>query len=144
MNNILVVCEGNICRSPMAEGLIAASLPTAHVGSAGLGALSGMPADETAVRLMRERGIDISAHRAVQLTRDACKRAELILVMSTEQRKSIEESHPFARGRVYRVGEFKKRDVPDPYRQPEHVFRDVLQMIDEGVREWLLRIPKTK
>jgi protein-tyrosine phosphatase len=144
MNNILVVCEGNICRSPMAEGLLAASLPGAHVGSAGLGALSGMPADETAIRLMRARGIDISAHRAVQLTRDACKRAELVLVMTTEQRKRIEESYPFACGRVYRVGEFKKRDVPDPYRQPEHVFQDVLQMIDDGVREWLLRIPNTR
>jgi protein-tyrosine phosphatase len=144
MNSILVVCEGNVCRSPMAEGLLAASLPGTPVSSAGLGALSGMPADETAVRLMRARGIDISAHRSVQLTRDACKRAELILVMSTEQRRRIEESYPFACGRVYRVGEFKKRDVPDPYRQPEYVFQEALQMIDDGVREWLLRIPRTK
>jgi protein-tyrosine phosphatase len=144
MNSILVVCEGNICRSPMGAGLLATLLPQASVSSAGLGAVSGMPADETAVRLMLSRGIDIASHRAMQITRDACQRAELVLVMSTEQRKRVEESYPFAYGRVYRLCEFNKRDVPDPYRQSEHVFRDTLQMIDEGVREWLLRIQKTR
>ena len=47
MNSILVICEGNICRSPMAQGLLAAALPNAQVHSAGLGALVGMPAECT-------------------------------------------------------------------------------------------------
>jgi protein-tyrosine phosphatase len=142
MKSILVVCEGNICRSPMAHGLLAAALPQAEVRSAGLNALSGMPAEETAVQLMQAQGIDITPHRAMQITRELCMHAELVLVMSAEQRKRLEDKYPFACGRTFRVGEFSKRDIPDPYRQPESAFRESLQLIDQGVREWLQRIQK--
>jgi len=142
MNNILVVCEGNICRSPMGQGLLSAALPHMNVRSAGLNAMHGMPADETAVRLMQERGIDIAPHRASQITRQMCLEAELVLVMSTSQRKQLEDTYPVACGRVFRLGEFSKRDIPDPYRQPEQAFRESLQLIEEGVREWLQRIQK--
>jgi protein-tyrosine phosphatase len=142
MKSILVVCEGNICRSPMAAGLLAAALPKTKIHSAGLNSLSGMPADETAVRLMQARGIDISSHRAMQITRESCQTADLALVMSTEQRQYVEHHYPFACGRVYRLCEFSKRDVPDPYGRPEWAFRECLSIIDEGVRDWLLRIQK--
>jgi protein-tyrosine phosphatase len=140
MKNILVVCEGNICRSPMAQGLLATALPHAEVRSAGLNALSGMPADETAVQLLQARGIDITSHRALQITRELCSHAELILVMSASQRQTLEEKYPFACGRTYRLGEFGKLDVPDPYRQPAWAFQESLQLIDQGVRDWLRRI----
>lgn len=142
MKSILILCEGNICRSPMAQGLLTGALPDARVHSAGLGAMIGMPADDIAVRLMRERGIDISPHRALQLTRDLCRQSDLVLVMSTSQRKRVEQLYPFTCGKVFRLGEFSKIDVPDPYRQPEAAFRDALQLIDQGVHEWLHRIHK--
>lgn len=140
MKNILVVCEANICRSPMAQGLLAAALPNVKVHSAGLCALSGMPADEAAVRLMQARGIDIESHRSLQITRELCLHAELVLVMEADQRKRLEQTYPVACGRVFRLGEYSKFDVPDPYRQPEKAFRESLQLIDQGVREWLQRI----
>jgi protein-tyrosine phosphatase len=140
MNSILVVCEGNICRSPLAQGLLAAALPKMQVRSAGLGALVGMPADDTAIRLMQSRSIDISEHRAVQITRQMCLASDVVLVMDLEQRKRIEELYPQVCGRVFRVGEHAKRDIPDPYRQSELAFREALSLIDEGVREWLHRI----
>ena len=142
MKRILVVCEGNICRSPMAEGLLKAALPGVGVRSAGLGALVGMPAEDTAVRLMDARGVDIAPHRAVQITGDMCRQSELVLVMSAEQRRRLEQLYPLARGKVFRIGEFDKRDVPDPYRQPEAAFREALQLIDSGVHAWRQRIHK--
>ena len=140
MNAILVVCEGNICRSPMGQGLLQRALPRTRVTSGGLGALVGSPADETAVRLMAERGIDIAHHRAMQINRDMCLRADLVLTMDNDQRRRLEEAYPIACGRIFRVGEFIKQDVPDPYRQSESVFRISLALLEAGVREWLKRI----
>lgn len=140
MKSILVVCEGNICRSPMAQGVLAAALPQVQVLSAGLGALVGTAADETAVRLMQARGIDISAHRATQVNRQMCVQADMVMVMDAEQRKRLEALYPQACGRVFRVGEHTKRDIPDPYRQPETAFQEALSLIDDGLREWLHRI----
>ena len=57
IRHVLTVCLGNICRSPMAEGLLAAAMPDCEVASAGLGALSGHPADPIAQALMQERGL---------------------------------------------------------------------------------------
>jgi protein-tyrosine phosphatase len=142
MKSVLVVCEGNICRSPMAAGLLASALPQARIRSAGLNALTGMPAEEAAVELMKTKGIDITPHRAIQVTRELCMDAELVLVMSAQQRTRLQEKYPFACGRTFRLGEFSKCDIPDPYRQPAAAFRESLRLIEQGVREWLDRIQK--
>lgn len=142
MKSILVVCEGNICRSPMAQGLLRSALPAVRVQSAGLGALVGMPADVQATQLMQLRGIDISDHRAMQITRQLCVDAELILGMDLEQRARIEAMYPQTKGRVFRIGEHTRQDIPDPYRQGEATFRHALELIDQGLAEWLARISK--
>jgi protein-tyrosine phosphatase len=142
MKRILVVCEGNICRSPMGEALLAAALLDAHVRSAGLGAMVGWPADDTAQRLMTERGIDISAHRAQQINRPLCLECDLVLVMDTEQKQRLESLYPAARGRVFRLAEHLKQDIPDPYRQGDAAFREALDLIDRGTAQWLGRIQR--
>ena len=126
----------------MAQGLLSAAVPAMRVTSAGTGALVGMPADETAVRLMQGRGIDISRHRATQITRTACMQADMVLVMDTAQRRQLEERYPQACGRIFRLGEFSKGDIPDPYRKPEKNFRDALRLIDDGIGEWLHRLQR--
>jgi len=142
MNAILVLCEGNICRSPMAQGWLATALPTVRIRSAGLGALVGRPADPTAVQLMAERRIDISAHRAQQVTRQLCFESELILVMDQTQREKLTHLYPQVHGRVFKVGEYTYQDIPDPYRLTEQAFRESLAFIDDGLNEWLPRIQK--
>ena len=82
LNRVLVVCVGNICRSPMAEAMLRARLgrrPRFEVSSAGVGALVGHPADPFAMELMRERGLDIAAHRARQVTPELVAAHDLVL-----------------------------------------------------------------
>jgi len=142
MKSILTVCIGNICRSPMAEGLLAAALPGITVSSAGIGALVGHSADATAQLLMKQRGVDISAHRARQVTREMCQQADLVLVMDADQRRELQGKYPSVFGKIYRICEYTKQDVPDPYTQPEAAFREALALIDNGVQAWLQRIDK--
>lgn len=140
IRRILVVCIGNICRSPMAEGLLRQALPEVQTCSAGIAALVGHGADPIAVQIMAEAGVDITAHRARMLTDAIARDADLILVMDDMQKQHISMQYPYARGKVFRLGEAAKRDIPDPYRQEEEVFRTVYSMIENGVDQWVKRI----
>lgn len=142
IHNVLTVCHGNICRSPMAQGLLAAALPDCEVSSAGLGALVGQPADPHACALMDERGMSIQSHRARQIDRALCQRADLILVMDADQRREVEQRYPFASGKVFRLCEHKKLDVPDPYQAGRAAFQSSLALIEDGATQWADRISR--
>ena len=118
IETILVVCEGNVCRSPMAAALLATALPGVNVVSCGVNALVGKPAVPLAQDVMRERGQDIGEHRAQKISRSLCVEADLIPVMDRDQRRFLEDRYPLARGKVFRLGEHDNFDILDPYRQP--------------------------
>jgi protein-tyrosine phosphatase len=133
-----MVCLGNICRSPMAEVILAKrfeewGVSTARVESAGITALVGYPADPLAVEIMGERGLDLSPHRARQLTPDLARSFELILVMDAGQQRAVEAIDPSARGRVHRIGRMGGFDVPDPYRRGRAAFEQAASLIDRGL-----------
>ena len=90
MKNILVVCTGNICRSPTGEYLLKKGLGDGYnVMSAGLGALVDHPAHEISQKIAMEHGIDMSAHRARQINLDILKWADLVLVMENGHKKEL-------------------------------------------------------
>jgi protein-tyrosine phosphatase len=121
----------------MAEALLAARLrgrsPPVEVRSAGLGALVGRPAEPLARALLEERGLDLSRHRARQLTEDLAEWADLILVMEPWHLRAVEGLSPSSRGRVQRLGRFGNFDVPDPFRRDRAAFELALSLIERGV-----------
>ena len=148
IKHILVVCVGNICRSPMAEALLKRELrartPSTQevftVHSAGLGALVGQPASAYAVELVAEIGEDITGHRARQIHSDMVREADLVLVMEAVHKRMIDEANPTARGKVYRLGEWQDKGIDDPYGQPKSAYEQALAGIEAGVAQWVERI----
>ena len=117
-NKILILCIGNICRSPMGEAILkyhaqANNLALA-VSSAGLGALSGHPADPLVQEILSEQGIDCSQHRARQVTAAMLMQAELVLVMEKKHRTEIMRLYPAATGKVHLLGKWRDVEIGDP------------------------------
>lgn len=123
----------------MAEGLLRARFERRGRGtvtSAGLAALVGRPAEPLARQLMADRGIDIGAHRARQLTAEMVTGADLVLVMEAGHQRELERLFPASRGRVQRIGRFGGFDVEDPYRQTQVEFERALSLIERGIDEF--------
>ncbi|MCI5103527.1 MAG: low molecular weight phosphotyrosine protein phosphatase [Algiphilus sp.] len=142
-SRVCVICTGNICRSPMGEALLRerAGDRLSEVYSAGTGALIGHPADPMAMELMQARGVDIGSHRAQQATSGVLQRADLLLVLDGSHLSWIHHQHPQMRGRSFRLLHWRgEADVPDPYRQPRQAFAHALELIEQGVDDWLARI----
>lgn len=137
--NILVVCVGNICRSPTAEALLQHHLQGRglDISSAGVGALVDKPMDATARELLQEHGLDLPEHQARQLTRDLAHRSDLILVMEQKHLSAVLSIAPEARGKTFLLGKWlKDKEIPDPYRQQRPAFEHVYRLIEESVRAW--------
>jgi protein-tyrosine phosphatase len=139
-SRILMVCTGNICRSPMAEVVLAHRLRelgySAVVESAGIAALVGRPAEHHAQELMRECGRDLSQHRSRQLTPEILRQFELVLVMEAAQQRAVEAMWPAVRGRVHRLGKMGNFDVPDPFRQDRPAFERAFEFIRHGLADF--------
>ena len=111
MTSILVVCTGNICRSPIAEGFLRAALqrrmgaeaPT--VSSAGTAGWDGSAAMPESVQAARERGVEIGTHVARRLEGGHLAEAGLIVTMSTEHRDAIVAWAPEAADRTFTLKE---------------------------------------
>ncbi|WP_148872878.1 arsenate reductase/protein-tyrosine-phosphatase family protein, partial [Serratia marcescens] len=103
-NKILVVCVGNICRSPTAERLLKHYLPSLDVDSAGLGALVGKGADNSAASVAATYNISLDGHCARQITGKMCREYDLILTMEKRHIARLCDIAPEMRGKVMLFG----------------------------------------
>lgn len=136
IRSILIVCTGNICRSPIAEELMRQKLREAVVYSAGLHALCGACVDRLAVDVAWAAGIDICGHRARSVSTWMLEAADLVLTMDRAQMRAIEANYPEAKHKVWRLGEFGNYDIPDPHQKKLADFQESLLLITRGVEDW--------
>ena len=139
-DHILVVCVGNICRSPMAEALLKQRFRNKIIDSAGVGALVGYSADPAVLEIMTKQQIDITSHVAKQIDEQLAKKVDLIFTMSDGQTKWIEERWPFCRGKTFKIGHWMDKDIADPYKHEISAFETAYQDIVEGIEQWADKI----
>jgi protein-tyrosine phosphatase len=144
---VLMVCTGNTCRSPLAEGILRALVPTdapsITVASAGTAGFDGAPATRLARDVARSHGVDISAHRSSALMRRALEEADLVLAMTREHEDDVLSLAPDARKQTFLLSEFasgEREDVPDPVGGTLEDYEAVYAMLDGYLRKALPRI----
>ena len=122
-HQILFVCTGNICRSPMAEVLLRDALPKNspwRVTSAGTHTLDGFGASSHAIDVMAEKGIDLKPHRSQTVTRELVDQSAIIIAMTTQHADTLSERFPDCRDRIHLMRSFDldappQSDVSDPF-----------------------------
>jgi RpiB/LacA/LacB family sugar-phosphate isomerase len=142
MKTILFVCTGNVCRSPMAEGLFRRAVQGRgdfRVVSAGLGAVDGQPPTPHSVTAMRELGIDISGQRSRMLTAELVRSADFIFGMTHGHVDTIALLYPPAAEKTFLLREFDEtlevyeKDISDPIGSPYDVYVYCRDQIEQGI-----------
>lgn len=143
IERILIVCVGNICRSPMAEALLRERLRGRGVAveSAGLAALVGKAVDPEAAAVLATRGLAADSHVARRITPELIAGADLVLAMDPRQLSAIRAIAPQARGKTFLLGRWiDDADVPDPYGKPRDAFEQAFALIERAVDGWVARL----
>lgn len=146
-DKILVVCVGNICRSPTAEYMLKAHLPNKQIASAGLHAMvnndgEGQDMDKQARTIAEKRGLICGTHEAQKLSRDLIKEYDVVLVMESRHRDEIGNRYPEALAKTFLLGQWVEgnKEIPDPYRKSDEVFEQIYQLIDRACESWAKKL----
>jgi len=141
---LIFVCTGNICRSPMAEGLMrhrlaAEGQDASGITSMGTHGVVDAPASLPAQQVCQQHGVDISGHRARSLVGEEIQEADMILCMEPMHKQMVGAYFPWHRDRIYLLGawpgkETRKSIVRDPMGQSmavyQQVFADIQRHLD--------------
>ena len=144
--SVLFVCTANICRSPMAMGLMQSKVSQSaldwRVESAGVWADEGYPAAMNTLRVLGSRGIDIRAHRSRPITPEMVLDFDLILVMERNHREALRAAFPGRAKHFFLLSEMVDRqdDIVDPIGGLIADFEDTAQEIEEILDQGFDRI----
>lgn len=150
---ILFICTGNVCRSPMAEGLFRDALgehkDTFTILSAGMDAMDGLPPSLNAVEATKEVGVDITRQKSSQITREMVDQADYIFGMTWNHVMAITHFFPEAAPKTFLVRHFDtnvgpdKKEIADPIGGPLEVYRLCRDQINQGIHSIIKELDKT-
>ena len=142
MKTILFICTGNVCRSPMAEGIFRHAIQgrgSYRVVSAGLGAMEGQPPSAHAVDAVKELGIDIAGQRSRMLTPELVSQADYIFGMTHSHVDTVMLLYPQAAEKTFLLREFDdtldpfEKDISDPIGGSYEVYMNCRDQIEQGI-----------
>ncbi|RJX69702.1 low molecular weight phosphotyrosine protein phosphatase [Vibrio sinensis] len=141
---ILIVCSGNICRSPFAQAMMMKIMPTIQVQSAGtvtaLSELEGHHADPRMNEAAQLYNVDLKQHQARQLTPELCAWSDAILVMEHTHLSALLKIDASARGKSFILGQWGEGSIEDPYAKEQHHFVSAAKQIESACQSWRRKI----
>ena len=140
--NILFVCTGNTCRSPMAEGILKRIASEKKLDikavSAGIFAEVGNGANKNAIVSMRDMGIDIEDHKSQAITEDLIDESNLILTMTMGHKEMLVQKYPMKRYKIFLLNEYafgEEIDIRDPYGGSKEEYDNSRDQIYKAVKK---------
>lgn len=139
--SVLVVCTGNLCRSPLGEKILQQQMPGLCIESAGTQGVSGHSADVRVQEVASEHGLSLEEHIARKLTRPMMQRFDLILTMETDHINHISSIAPEMRGKTLLFGQWLgKKDIPDPSGKSREAFEYVYNLLVQASHQWATKL----
>ncbi|HKM95535.1 MAG TPA: protein tyrosine phosphatase [Buttiauxella sp.] len=142
-DSILVVCIGNICRSPTGERLLRKAFPDKKIDSAGLDARVGEGAERKSVEVAAQNGLSLEGHRGQAFSSSLAMQYDLILVMEKSQLERIKKNYPEVSGKTMLFGHWQNQlQIGDPYNKSREMHQLVYTQLAQGTARWVLALKK--
>ena len=134
---LLVLCEANICRSPLAANILR-DLTSLMVDSAGLTANLGDPPDPVYLDMAKGIGLDLSDHESKPVDKQLLAATDLALVMTSGHKRRLSERYPEFSGKIMLLGHWTGGgiSISDPHRKSDEAYREVFRQILDSCNQW--------